>query len=151
MGETGKQERQDCTKRNIVYETWCLSCERRDREKIENSEEDEGIRKEKLKNLPLYKYIGESSRSIYERGLEHQRDLEEMKLDSHMLKHYFDKHGEEEIKFGARVLRQASTAFNRQISESVLIQNNTMKHHIWNSKSEYNRCALPRLSAKLGE
>ena len=39
-----------------------------------------------------YKYIGESSRSLYERGLEHQRDLSEMKMDSHMLKHFFDKH-----------------------------------------------------------
>ena len=76
-----------------------------------------------------------------------------MKSDSHMLKHFFHKHQEEELedmKFGARIIRQSKSAFNRQISESVIIQNNTPHHHILNSKSEYNRCALPRLTAKLG-
>ena len=48
-------------------------------------------------------------------------------------------------------MKQASSAFNRQISESVHIQHNAGKHHILNSKSEYNRCALPRLTAKIGE
>merc|ERR1711867_410265 len=69
------------------------------------------------------------------------------------MKHYFEKHSEEEIeemRFGGRIIRQARSAFNHQIGESVEIQNN--KHHyLLNSKSEYNRCALPRLSAKLGE
>ena len=34
--------------------------------------------------------------------------------------------------------------------ESVIIQEER-HHHILNSKSEYNRCSLPRLTAKLGE
>ena len=79
--------------------------------------------------------------------------MEELKPDSHMVKHYFDQHQEEEIedmRFGARIVKQARTAFNRQIGESVVIQN-SKGHHILNSKSEYNRCALPRLTAKLGE
>ena len=38
----------------------------------------------------------------------------------------------------------------RQILESVLIQK-AREHKIMNNKSEYNRCALPRLTAKLGE
>ena len=54
------------------------------------------------------------------------------------------------MRFGGRIIRQARSAFNRQIGESVEIQNN--RHHfLLNSKSEYNRCALPRLAAKLGE
>ena len=106
-----------------------------------------------MKDIKLYKYIGESSRSMYKRGLEHQNDRDGLKADSHMIKHYFDKHSEEELrdmKFGARILKQARTAFNRQIRESVAIQSN-IGHHLLNSKREYNRCALPRLSAKLGE
>ena len=70
-----------------------------------------------------------------------------------MLKHYIDRHKGEEmekIEFGAKMIRQARTAFDRQLAESVEIQNNT-KHNILNSKSEYNRCALPRLTSKLGE
>ena len=49
-----------------------------------------------------------------------------------------------------RIVRSTRTAFERQILESVTIQKKR-KHHIMNNKSEYNRCALPRLTAKLGE
>ena len=153
--KTGKDLTQDCTKRCIVYQTWCITCEEKEKEKIENSEDlDEKEKKEKIKNIKLFTYIGESSRSMYERGLEHVTAMEEMKPDSHMLKHYLDEHEDlklEEMIFGGRILKQASSAFNRQIAESVEIQNNLKHHHILNSKSEYNRCALPRLTAKLGE
>ena len=145
---------QDCTKRCIVYETWCLTCEMREISRIEDEEEDEKVRREKIRNFKRYKYIGETSRSIYERGLEHDRDWKELKKDSHMVKHFFDVHEEEEaeeMEFGMRIVNACRSAFNRQISESVEIQNNKDKHHILNSRSEYNRCALPRLTAKLGD
>ena len=66
-----------------------------------------------------------------------------------------DQHEEEEedwdnIKFGMRIIKTTRTAFERQILESVEIQK-ARQHHIMNNKSEYNRCALPRLTAKLGE
>ena len=64
---------------------------------------------------------------MYERGLEHLRDLEELKSDSHMVKHFLDVHQEEEIgemKFGARIVKQTRSAFTRQIGESVVIQTN---------------------------
>ena len=75
-------------------------------------------------------------------------------MDSHMLKHYFEKHHEEELEdmiFGGKIIENARTAFTRQVNESVEIQNQKTKHIILNSKSEYNRCALPRLTTKLGE
>ena len=50
-----------------------------------------------------------------------------------------------------RLVRTHKTAFNRQISESVEIRTQKKEHLILNSKSEYNRCALPRLTAKVGE
>ena len=56
-----------------------------EKEKIEDMEVDEKEKKELEKKIKKYKYIGESSRSIYKRGLEHQRDFEEMKPDSHTL------------------------------------------------------------------
>ena len=153
--KTGKNMGQDCHRRNIVYETWCMTCENRDKREIEENEDyDEETRKRKIREVKIYKYVGESSRSLYERGLEHLRDLEELKADSHMLKHYFEKHIEEkleEMEFGARIVDKPRSAFNRQISESVTIQNQNMKNNILNSKSEYNRCALPRLTANLGE
>ena len=86
--ENEGKDRQDCTQRSVVYETWCLNCEKTDTEEKEDTEgEDRGDKKEKRKvNVPLYKYIGESARSAYERGLEHMRDYTEMKLESHMMK-----------------------------------------------------------------
>ena len=76
-----------------------------------------------------------------------------MKIESHMLKHYIENHEDEEIRdmeFGMRIVRKPRTAFNRQIAVSVMIQSNK-NHHILNSKSEYNRCALPRLATRIGE
>ena len=149
-----KNLEQDCSKRNIIYETWCISCETKEIEKIQQETEDEEERKAKIRRIKLHKYIGESSRSGYERGLEHQKDLEDLKMDSHMLKHFFNNHEGEEMKdmeFGMRLVKTHRTAFNRQISESVEIQTQKREHLILNSKSEYNRCALPRLTAKIGE
>jgi hypothetical protein len=131
-------------KRNVVYETWCETC-RQEEEKtreIGNWEE-----------AKLYKYIGESSRSCYERGWEYQGDFEQLKPGSHMLKHILDMHeGKQpcEVKFQMRAIKLHRSAFERQVHEAVLIQANR-GHNILNSRSEYNRCALPRLGTKLGE
>ena len=100
-------------------------------------------------------YIGETNRSVYERGLEHLNDVTGCKTSSHMLRHLLTVHEEEEdewenIKFGMKILKTTKTAFERQILESVLIQK-ARAHNIMNNKAEYNRCALPRLTAKLGE
>ena len=49
-----------------------------------------------------------------------------------------------------KIMKSTKTAFERQILEGVLIQ----KHRndlLMNNKAEYNRSALPRLTAKLGE
>ena len=73
---TGKYKTQCCKRRNLIYETWCRSCETKEIEKINASTEDEKKRKEKIEKIRLYKYIGESSRSIFERGFEHQNDKE---------------------------------------------------------------------------
>jgi hypothetical protein len=72
-----------------------------------------------------------------------------------MLRHLLSEHEEEEeewgkIDFGMKILRNTRTAFQRQILESVIIQRER-KHHLINNKAEYNRCALPRLTPKLGE
>ena len=40
--------------------------------------------------------------------------------------------------------------WGRQMLESVIIQKK-IHHNILNSRSEYNRCSLPRLSTRLGE
>ena len=153
--KTDKYKTQDCSKRNCIYETWCMSCWDRDTEEIEEKYNgNEEMKREMMKKRKAYKYVGETSRSVYERTWEHTNSMKQLQTSSHMLKHMLEVHGEEEmekVEFGARVLKFARSAFERQVMESVLIQEEREKHHILNSKSEYNRCSLPRLTAKLGE
>ena len=80
---TGKDKTQDCTRRSVVYETWCETCLRADIAEIEESTEDDEERKRKIEQIQRYKYIGETARSAYERGVEHQSALDKLQEDSH--------------------------------------------------------------------
>ena len=101
----------------------------------------------------MFKYIGETNRSTFERGHEHLADMKYFKPGSHILKHIVDKHeGEdmEKIDIRMKVVKFHKSSFERQIHESVLIQSNR-NHWLLNSKAEFNRCAIPRLGLKLGD
>ena len=70
-----------------------------------------------------------------------------------MLKHYLNNHSEEspaDIIFRMKIVCFKRSAYERQIHESVMIQQNR-NHQLLNSKSEFNRCSLPRLTVKLGD
>ena len=151
---TEKNKTQDCHQRNVVYETRCLTCQEQELDKIQKQDITEQDKKSESAKIKLFKYIGETSRSTYERGWEHLNDFTQLKSSSHMLKHVLTNHQEQEIdkiKFGMKILRTCKSSFERQINESVLIQQERKEHHILNSRSEYNRCSLPRLSTQLGE
>ena len=126
---TGENLRQSCTKRNIVYEIWCQTCKQADEEEAE----EKGRNKKKIK---IYKYIGESAKSAFERGFEHQSDRKALSLRSHMLKHAINRHEDtdpEHLEFRMKVLKYHRSAFKRQVSESMEIKKNS-RHHILNSK-----------------
>ena len=156
-----------CKQRSVLYETYCETCgeiEKVEEEEIiiENTEnpikrkrnqEDKTNVKKKRKRIDYkVKYIGESWRSAYERGNEHQLDLQYLREGSHMLKHIIEDHpGKKinEVKFGMRVVRKFKSALERQVSEAVSIhraQSNGYK--LLNSKSEYSRCVVPRLKVE---
>ena len=104
------------------------------------------------KRVKVYKYIGKSAKSSFKRGKEHLGDRRALNLRSHMLKHAVDRHEGldlEKVEFRMKVLQYNDNAFEGQVSESIKIRNNS-KHHILNSKGEYNRVALPRLGLKMG-
>ena len=114
------------------------------------SETQEETKKEK--RMPV-KYIGETSRSGYERLREHYSDFENLSIKSHMLKHYIEKHSDierKDMKFSIKVLRSYRSTFERQIGESVFINYNLRCWTVMmNSKNEYNRCIIPRLGINL--
>ena len=153
-----KGSRKDCTKRNLVYEIKCLSCEEVEHKKIEEFYEqaekkaEKGEIEERKKGVKLYKYIGETSRSGYERGLEHLDKLTSLSNKSMMLRHVLDNHqGEEisEVRWGMEIIQFKRSAFERQIKEAVLIQQESEKHHILNSKAEWNQSKIPRFAMKV--
>ena len=152
---TGKELNKDCSKRNITYEIKCLTCETKMLEEIElEAGDDNEKRKELEKNLQVPKYIGESSRSAYERGFEHLDMLARLSSKSMMLKHILAVHENKdmsEIEWGMSITSYKRSAFDRQIDEAVRIDREFRNNkNILNSKSEWANSALPRLVARNG-
>ena len=98
--ETGDNKGMACHKRSCIYETWCDTCKRRDESKaIEEGRNPETV--------TLFKYVGETSRSAYERGKNHLDDNRLISTKSHMLKHFLTSHKDEppmEMTFRMRIL-----------------------------------------------
>ena len=187
-----------CRRRNITYETFCVTCQKLEaaelekevlqkenhipcieekennmedilatscievweRSEIEISEkENEKKRKrerkvkteriDKEKKKVKFKYIGESSRSCYERGKEHWTTFEDLSPTSHILKHYLLEHEGlkmEDLEFGIKVTGSYRSALERQIAEAIKIEFELEKGtKLLNSKAEFNRCEIPRL------
>ena len=93
------------------------------------------------KNATLY--VGETSRSLFERTSEHWQAADSMKEESHMVQHMEESHkGEGKPEFNFKVVKTFKTALDRQIGEAVRIE---MRGNILNRKGEFNRCSLTRL------
>ena len=130
-----------CKKRNVSYKTYCLKC-------AEEAGADEKTLKTNVsQNIQFY--FGETFRDASTRGTEHLADYLSQADDSHMFKHLSDTHpGLKDVKFGMTVVKQHKSSFQRQIFESVLIFRGK---NVLNSKSEFSRCQVPRLSVLIGE
>ena len=91
-------------------------------------------------------YVGESSRTIFERSREHWNDWRSRSDKSHILKHQDDAHeGNQEPRFMMRTVRFYRSALSRQVGEAVRIMLRGGAGSILNSKSEFDRCKIPRL------
>ena len=76
-----------------------------------------------------------------------------LSMNSHMLKHVVDMHDGEnmnKVDFRMKVLKFHRSSFERQISEAITIQSIRIGNSLLNSRSEYNRSAVPRLALKMG-
>ena len=102
--------------------------------------------------LQVPTYVGETSRSAYERGFEHLDNLATLSSKSVMLKHMLSKHegtDMSEIKWGMFITSYKRTAFERQLEEAVSIEKLSQTNiNILNSKSEWNNSAFPRLMTR---
>ena len=129
--------KQDCRKRNIVYESKCVICNpegemyQKDGKELEDKRENPSI------------YVGESGRSLHERSKEHWADFVARSEDSHILKHWLTHHGGQgEPDFRLEVVKFCRDTLTRQVGEAVRIQ---YRGNTLNSKAGYNRSGLSRL------
>ena len=134
--EQGAEMIPNCTQASLVYENVCGSCNPTAGEKKEL--------REVRQDIPTL-YVGETSRSIFERSREHWGALRSRSDKSHMWKHQEEHHGGEAVRFYMRVVGFYKTALSRQIGEAVRIDRRGGAGSILNSKSEYDRCRIPRL------
>ena len=124
-----------CTSRSLVYENICVDCN------------PEAVKKGELQNINMEipsVYVGETARSVQERAKEHWEGFKNKKEDNHILKHWVLHHNSTgEPNFIMKVVKFHRTALSRQVGEAIRIHKRGM---VLNSKGEYNRCHITRLS-----
>ena len=127
------------------------SKKKRKRNQYEVDKKEMKTDRKKKKNYKV-KYIGETGRSGYERGLQHLKDFENCEETSHLLKHYLLYHKDikkNDMRFGMRLRRSYRTPIERQIGEAVAIDvEKRGGTNLMNSRSEYNRCQIAKISTK---
>ena len=71
-----------------------MSCSIRQDEEIEEKFKEMGKKRvdEEKKKARRFIYIGETNRSVFERGIDHQNDIPACKTSSHMLRHLLAEH-----------------------------------------------------------
>ena len=133
------EQKQDCRRRNIIYENICLTCNPEAGSKQTRQDGHELADKGQFPSI----YVGESGRSLHERAHEHWHDFEARQTDSHILKHWLVHHkGEGTPNFHIRVIKYCKDALSRQVGEAVRI---SYRGQTLNSKNGYNRSGLSRL------
>ena len=145
----GEERKEDCFKRNILYESRCSKC----KEEQELEEQVQGgpqNKKNKFNPKERGVYVGESSRSLYERTKEHLEDARKDTPDSHIRKHWRECHPEDEQMphFRFKIVKTFKDSLSRQVAESVRID---MRDGVINSKAMYIRNRLPRLEVEKPE
>ena len=135
--DQGAEKIQPCYRSSVVYENICKTCN----PGADLSKEQPELRAD----IPTV-YVGEPSRSMHERMKEHWGAWRSKKEDSHMFIHQQNEHGgAEEPIFQVRAVQFYKSALTRQLGEAVRIRRRGGAGMILNSKSEYDRCKIPRL------
>merc|ERR1712002_900867 len=89
-------------------------------------------------------YIGETSRSTYERSIEHQRALRNKDQKSPLYKHMEECHPGKEPNLLMTILRLHRKALSRQIHEALLISKSKAEI-LLNNKSKWSKSRIPRI------
>ena len=121
----GQGEGGNCTRSNIEYQFECQLC----------PPGDQAV------------YIGETSRNLFTRALEHTANYRNRKRNSFMNKHQTNKHNNEEANFKAKVTGSFKDCLTRQVSEGVSIRRCNVE--VLNMKTEWHQPPLWRVQSEL--
>ena len=124
--EWGKQGA--CRTRSVVYENLCIPC-----------------REKKV----VTRYVGETCRTLYERGKEHQSDALSSSKNSHWREHakeHTDFEGPLTEMFSIQPIKTCRSALARQLREAIEIGRNPPTTLLLNSKEEFTRCLIPGIT-----
>ena len=132
-----EESKTNCKQQNVLYESRCGLCNKEEDVKRSSQKEEEAPRRGI--------YLGETSRTLYERSKEHVADAVSFKEGSHIIKHWISSHHEDKKRppFFFKVLQPFKDCLSRQVAEAVAI--NYSKDELLNSKNEYNSNCLSRL------
>ena len=137
-----KEKKENCDKRGILYETFCVQCEEVAKTKKARGEE-----------AVTYRYVGKSHLAMADRGALHLADSRRGmagKFDgSHMARHTLEMHPGEAPKFGMTIVRTYTSSFTLAMGEVIRILYRSREKGVvlLNSKAgDFAAYSLPRLS-----
>merc|ERR1712112_312225 len=117
MNPEERKAHPSCTSEGINYIIECLTCRQN------------GVRR---------KYCGESSRSGYQRGAEHQKEIDSGLLSHPLVLRFWEEHGGRKQEVMMRILSTHITPMERQIREAVNIGESSKKgQECLNLKNEW--------------
>ena len=144
-----------CRRRNQTYISICNVCEERKNAAEAGVKEEDDTKEDnevKEDNLVVWRYGGETSRSLAERSRDHFQGFLNKSPENHLWKHKILCHPEEEITFSMKSDRKHFSSFERMCRETILIESLEEQGGILNLKiSGYNRCTIPRLQVVMGD
>ena len=103
----------NCKKQNLVYESYCTICNPVKPSSHQEEKQDEPSIREGI-------YIGETSRTLFERANEHYKDAWDFSEKSHMLKHWMSSHADldQVPEFRFKILGTFCDCLSRQVSSN---------------------------------
>ena len=143
-------KREDCKSKNLVYESRCFICNPEPSQERYGSADAQPAGTSGISgcsDIPREGiYIGETSRSLHERALEHIRDAKAFSHKSHIVQHWMTSHPSlpSPPRMNFSITAQYRDCLSRQIGEALRI--NYTKDNILNSKSEYMSNTVSRLT-----
>ena len=93
------------------------------------------------------KYLGESSRNTFTRGMEHETSYRNQNQKSFMLKHQRKKHNGVAGDYTAKVVGSVRDCLTRQVREAVRIRRCQVP--VLNGKSEWHQPALWQVNSEI--